>query len=381
MEVISSEDGLLGLREEWCRLLDVTRNGSVFARFDWVLGWWRHVGSNEAYLGPKRLYVLAVRRAGRIAGVAPLMIRTVSRRGLAIRKVEFIGSTFHDYNDLLLAGEPTGQIEAIVSHLVAERSSWDLIDLRSIPSESVTPGLFARALPNSELRWRLQPDDPCPYLLIRTDWSGFLETLSRDSRLTLRNQANRLKRLETEGWRIRVIENPQDERDLLERMIQVEARKLVHGSPGTRLLGDVREFFGFVFQALGAAGRLFVAVLEKPDELVAYQMGFRCDDRLWDYATAYDPAHARYSPGTMLIPAIYDYGFQKGYREYDFLRGDEAYKRKWTTDMHRTVRIQVWKRQWRSRMLAWLYFRLRPQVYRSRWLSALGLPYAPEGEV
>jgi CelD/BcsL family acetyltransferase involved in cellulose biosynthesis len=381
VEVISSEESFLGLKQKWCRLLDVTRNASVFADFDWVLGWWRHIGSKDAYLGPKRLSVLAVRQGGKITCLAPLMVRTVSRRSLAIRKVEFIGSTFHDYNDLLGEGKAGGQIAAVVAELAAQQASWDVVDLRSIPAESKTPGLFAKALASSDLHWRVRPDDPCPYVPIQTDWSGFLETLSRGSRSTLRKQANRLKRLETEGWRIRLIENPQDERDLLERMIQVEARKLVHGSPGNRFLGDVREFFGFVFQALGAAGRLYVAVLEKPGELVAYQMGFRCADKLWGYTKAFDPAHARYSPGTMLVPAVFDYGFQKGYREYDFLRGDEAYKKRWTTDAHRTVRIQVWKREWRSRITARLYFDLRPLVYRSRWLSALGFPYVPEGEV
>lgn len=227
----------------------------------------------------------------------------------------------------------------MVAEFAAQQENWDVVDLRSIPAESKTPGLFAKALANSALHWRVQPDDPCPYLPIRTDWSGFLGTYSGHRRLRLRNQANRLKRLEAEGWRIRVVENPQDEPGLVERMIQVEARKMIRGSPGNRLLGDVKEFFEFVTQRLGASGRPFVAVLENPEGLVAYDLGFRCDDKLWGYTKAYDPAHARYSPGTMLVPAVFDDGFRKGYREYDFLRGDETYKKKWTTDVHCTVRI------------------------------------------
>lgn len=381
VEVVKSEEQLLALREEWRQLESATLNANIFLTFDWAFGWWKHIGSNDECLGPKQLHVLALRREGRLTGLAPFMLRSPSRRGLSVRKLEFLGGTFHDYNGLLFEGDLVGQAKALASHLATTQSMWDVADFRSLPAHSAAASSLEAALGRTELPFRVKSDDPCPFIPIRTDWQGFLKASSNRTRATFRNHFNRLKRLEAEGARIRVIEHPERESDLLRRMIEVENRKIVRGAPGLRLLGAAEAFFDFLFGAFGPADKLYVAVIEKPERLIAYEMGFRCGENLWAYAKAFDSAFGYYSPGTMLIPSILDYGFRSGYKEYDFLRGDEAYKLNWADESHQTVRIQVWKNQWRSRAAAWIYFSLRPRVYRSRPLSFLGFPYVPRGEV
>src|SRR5207248_5451125 len=97
---------------------------------------------------------------------------------------------------------------------------------------------------------------------------------------------------------------------------------------------------------------LFVAVMEKGERLLAYQLGFRMGRKLWDYTTAFDPAFGNLSPGTMLIPLVLDYGYQNGYEELDFLRGDERYKRRLAKSTHPTWRVQAWKPEVASRWKA-----------------------------
>jgi CelD/BcsL family acetyltransferase involved in cellulose biosynthesis len=38
----------------------------------------------------------------------------------------------------------------------------------------------------------------------------------------------------------------------------------------------------------------------------------------------------------MLFPALLDRGFSRGYGEYDFLRGEEPYKMRWSTARRRS---------------------------------------------
>lgn len=381
VEVVSSTEALRELKEDWNRLVEATKNESVFSSFDWVWNWWRHIGTDESCLGPKRLLVLAVRRGSRTIGLAPFLIRSVSRRGFAVRKVEFIGCTFNDYNDLLLDPGHPSQVEPILNCLRAHSPHWDVVDLRSMPADSPTPASMAEALKSEEVVYRLGPDDPCPYIDLQTNWEGLLRTFSRDTRMTFRNQANRLKRLESEGLRTRLIDNPREEPDVLERIVATEMRRQVRGRPGNRLIAATKSFFETLFQSLGPTRRIYVALMEMNSNLIAYQIGFRCGDKLWNYATGFDPRYAQWSPGKMLIPAVLDYGFEDGCREYDFLRGDEPYKQKWTKEKHETLRLRIWKPEWRSRLKARLYFDLRTRVYRSRLLSRLGFPYVPEGEV
>jgi CelD/BcsL family acetyltransferase involved in cellulose biosynthesis len=115
------------------------------------------------------------------------------------------------------------------------------------------------------------------------------------------------------------------------------------------------EVFHSLFDTLGPRGWIYVALMELGDRPLAWLMGFRCGKKLWAYQTAYDRSFARLSPGTMLIPAVLDYGYSHGYRECDLLRDDvEPHKMRWSTGFHETFRLQIWNRRWiRQTHLAW----------------------------
>ena len=44
-----------------------------------------------------------------------------------------------------------------------------------------------------------------------------------------------------------------------------------------------------------------------------------------------DPAYSRFGVGTLFISSVIEWAIRKGYREFDFLRGDEPYKQLWAT--------------------------------------------------
>ncbi|PYV14137.1 MAG: hypothetical protein DMG21_19130 [Acidobacteria bacterium] len=380
-QVVASEADFRSLRDDWNALASSSKFQNVFASFDWAWGWWHHVGRDESILGQKSLFIVVVRTRDRVVGIAPLMIRKPSRQGLSVRKLEFIGSTFNDYNDFLLGESQPAVLGALARFMIENEHFWDIVDFRSFPNSSPSPGILRETFAEFALPHRLAPDDPCPYVPITTDWEGVLKTLPYDTRSTFRKKAHRLQRLKDQGLRMRIIEHPQDETELVARMAEVEERKRVHGLAGNRFVRATRGFFEYLFKALGPAGCLSVAVMEQGDRLVAYRLGFRVGRKIWDYTTAFDPALGKLSPGTMLIPQLIDYAFQKGFEELDFLRGDEPYKRRFAKSAHTTWRVMAWKREAASRWKAFMYFRLRPFLYRQRWASLLGLPYAPHGEV
>jgi hypothetical protein len=93
-------------------------------------------------------------------------------------------------------------------------------------------------------------------------------------------------------------------------------------------------------------------------------MGFRCGEKLWDFHGASDHSFSRISPGTMLVPALLDYGFSHGYKEYDFLRGEESYKMRWSTGVHQSYWLRIWSKSWIARAHALVYLDLKPAVNR-----------------
>lgn len=260
-----------------------------------------------------------------------------------------------------------GLIEALVQFLARTSEQWDIIDLRDLREMGDAIERLEGAFAGAKLPYRIGPEkERCPYMLIEAPWSEMVERRSRSTRRVFRNQESRLKRLSKEGLRVRIIENPRQEPGLLERLIALEAQKHVRGQLSPPFLGKYQEVFRYLFDTLGPQGWFSIALMELGESLLAWHLLFRCGQKLWGYLTAYDRNFARLSPGTMLVPAIIDYGFAHGFREYDFLSGEEPYKKRWTTDYHQTHRAQIWNRRWISRLRKSVYCDLRPVLH--RWL-------------
>lgn len=294
-------------------------------------------------------------------GISPLICRTVSRFGLAVRKIEFLESPA-DYNDLLLGNDSKEHIKAVVNYLEQTQKEWDIVDLRSLRDTGNAISVFEEALSASTLVYRRLPEARCPYLLIDADAAGIVGRLSQSARRTLRNQQHRLDRMSSEGLRVRIIEHPENEPRLLEKFIALESQKRVQDKRIPPLFARDPQVFQSLFERLGPRGWVYAALMELGERAIAFQLGFRCGDALWDYSKAYDSAYSHLSPGTMLVPAVLDYGFSHGYREYDFLRGEEPYKMRWSTGTHNTWRVVIWNRRQMSRLRAFIYLDMKAAI-------------------
>lgn len=375
VEVVTTEEGLSSLEEEWNRLSNTAPFPNVFMTFDWFRAWNRRFAQEERS-SRRHPSVLVLKRDGSITGISPLIRRTASRFGLAVRKVEFVESQA-DYNDFVWGDDPAGQIDAILNFLAQTNDQWDLVDLRALRETGNIVALLEGALSRTKLMYRVLPEEErCPYLPIDAPWAVMLSKFSPHPRHNLRTQQNRLDRMSAQGLRVRIIENPQDEPRLLEKLIALDRQKHVHGELSQPFIAKYPEVFQSLFDTLGPRGWVYVALMELGDRPLGSLVGFRCGKNLWAYQTAYDRSFSRLSPGTMLVPALIDYGFSHGYNEYDFLRGEEAYKMRWSTGFHRSYRLLIWSRGWASRAKAFMYLDLKKATYR-----LLGKSKGPNREV
>lgn len=331
--------------------------------FGWFRAWNQRL-TQEDRSGRRNLHVLVLKQNGAVAGISPLIHRTASRFGYAVRKVEFVGE-HAEYNDFVLGNDPAGQSRAIADFLAETQGQWDLVDLRYVRDTGNTLPLIEDALSHTKLLYRILPEKGrYPYLLIDAPRSEMVSRLSRPARHTLRKKQRQMERMSAQSLRVRIIENPQEEPGLLEKLVALEGQKRVNGKLMPPFIGRYPETFQSLFDTLGPRGWFFIALMEMGDRPVAWQLGFRCGKRLWNYSTAYDHSFSRLSPGTTLIPEILDYGFLHGYSEHDFLRGEESYKMQWATGFHQTHRLLIWSRRWILRARALVYLDLKTAVYR-----------------
>ncbi len=86
-----------------------------------------------------------------------------------------------------------------------------------------------------------------------------------------------------------------------------------------------------LFETLAAQKRLQVSTMRLGDQLLAVHIGFVSQGRFSSWVAAYDSDYHCYAPGRQLLHYLLQESFELGHQEFDFLRGNEAYKWKYAT--------------------------------------------------
>ena len=79
-----------------------------------------------------------------------------------------------------------------------------------------------------------------------------------------------------------------------------------------------------------AEGVVLWSHLSIGDRPACYEIGFRLDGVLYAYQGAFEPELSELSPGSLMHWRCIEWAFAEGITRYDLLRGDEAYKARWT---------------------------------------------------
>src|SRR5205085_380533 len=112
--------------------------------------------------------------------------------------------------------------------------------------------------------------------------------------------------------------------------------------PGCFLGEAVRRFHREAAAGFRARGWLRLHALRIEGAVAAALYGFAARGRVCYYAGGFDPDRAKHGPGTLLLGHAIGAAVAGGGREWDFLRGDEAYKYRWGARNRPTRRLLLW---------------------------------------
>jgi CelD/BcsL family acetyltransferase involved in cellulose biosynthesis len=77
----------------------------------------------------------------------------------------------------------------------------------------------------------------------------------------------------------------------------------------------------------------------KDEEVIGTLYGFISKNRFVYFAAGFDPRYSKYSLGVVLIGKMMDYLIVHNFRYFDFLRGTEDYKFKWTKEINQNYAV------------------------------------------
>ncbi|HZP16832.1 MAG TPA: GNAT family N-acetyltransferase [Terriglobales bacterium] len=320
-EVLRDAPALRRIEAEWRYLCERCRNTTPFQRPEWLLPW------IETF-APEDVCAIAVRSESRLIGFAPLL---TYRRG-PDRVLAFMGGGVSDYLDWLV--EPGMEETALppVLQSIHEQPGWNLLELTDIPGNS-------SLLTLDPFRQCTYPHDSCPVLRLPATQDELRHLFSKRQRANIRNSGSHLQRA---GGPTVETATGQTLAEFLDDLFRLHTSRWSRaGGPGVLHDQRIREFHRRSAPLLLACGRLRFYRLRLRDHTIAALYTLHERSTVFCYLQGFDPDSASLSPGTYLMFSAIQDAVRIGMRRFDFLRGQESYKRHWRPQPEVTYCLQL----------------------------------------
>jgi CelD/BcsL family acetyltransferase involved in cellulose biosynthesis len=308
------------LRLQWNALVFAAARPNPFLTWEWLQAWLET--SSDAGPAP---WLLTVWRGHELVGGAALCREGKSVRFLAVRELDA------DYTDLLALPECEEVVVEAITRALLGSDDWTRVILEGFSAGALVERL-AQGLARSASCERITCD-VCPALELGATWEDVLKRRFDGKR---RYNVQREMRLAAgrHALTVRAVKALDELPEAMDTLFQLhDMRKALQQVRSRFAEGRNAKFHRRVAARFQEAGWLALDVVEQRDRPVAAQYGFRFGRRFWLYQTGLDPRGAAAGAGTFALASRILESANDGLEEFDFLRGDEAYKRLWA-DRH-----------------------------------------------
>ena len=294
------------LAAEWRGLLQGSDNATPFHTPAWATAWWRHFGRS------RRAVRLEFREGQDLVGLYPLFVTSGPWRSLRA-----VGTGQSDYLDPLARRGYGAQVNELAAECVSSLPGVDLVDLHQL-REGFAP--VPRGCVSEE-------QATCLCLDLPDDYERYLSTLSKSLRFDCRRLDK--KPFATGDATVRII-GPDEAAWGMRVLFDLHSRRWKkRGMPGAFATRPLKDFHMDAAQALADDGHLRMGVMEVDGSAVGAIYAMQVGKVRFFYQCGFDPAQKALSPGTLLVAHSIRSAIEEGCERFDFLRGDEPYKRRW----------------------------------------------------
>jgi CelD/BcsL family acetyltransferase involved in cellulose biosynthesis len=317
-----------------------------FRSSTWARTWWRHYRDSRSRL----LVLIVADEQGDIVGIAPWYVAHSSRLGRVMR---FLGSgeVCSDYLTILAESEAATAVAARLAEWLAGESAkeWDLLDLTGVEQSDPAIEQLTRSLADRGHVVDFHDDMSCWRSELPEDWNQFLSSLSKSRRE--RTRALLRRAIDTGRAKVhRVTTHAELERGFSILIDLHQKRRRSLSQPGCFASARFTSFHREMAAELLDAGQLRMLWTELEGRPVAAEYSLVGGDTVYYYQGGFEPELADERPGWLSFAVSLKLAIEEGYRNFDFLRGDESYKASWRATARPLVRVRVVGRQRAARV-------------------------------
>lgn len=344
-ELIDNLSELESLRQEWSELLARSEGNEPMLSPIWLINWWRVYGPQ----GGRKLCVLPFYAGDRLVGLAPLCARRVIVAGVAVRRIELMGSGEDEADET--CSEYIGVIaERGFEQLVAEGfgealragvfGGWDELVLSALSSEVVMAPLLAQALGKSA---HYEVIGGAPFAKLPGTWDEYLAAMPSSRRYMIKKSLKEWEKWAKAPPTLCRVESPDELDDAFAMLASLHAERWQEddhvGAFSSPLFS---EFHRNTMRELLEKDALWLAWLEVDGQPVAaiYNIVWNNQVRFYQSGRKVDiPDKVR--AGIVIHACAIREAIAKGYSHYDFLAGTTRYKMQLSNDVRPLVELSL----------------------------------------
>lgn len=306
-EILTGPSAVADLREEWQALVSDSATAAPFQTWEWQSTWANY------YLRRRKPILLTVREGKDLIGLYPLM----KSAGLW-RSLRPMGVGGSDYLHPIAHAGMERVVEEAMFHCLQEVDGIDLIDLHQIREN--------HQLVSEDWNRDSVQQATCLLLDLPETYENYLAMLGKSLRYDVRRLDKTLFR---EGKAsVDQVEEGEIGKGLEILFDQHKKRWRKRGLPGA-FIGKTQEFHHAWGKVAIERGWLWLSILKFEGEPIGAIYAMRLGHTCYYYQAGFDPCRGSISPGTLLVAATIRRAIEEGAQHFDFLRGDEPYKRRW----------------------------------------------------
>ena len=243
------------------------------------------------------------------------------------RQLTLLGSGVSDYLDPVFDPCHTPEIIERVGAELRRATDWDICDWQDLSADSPLQALgesFA--------------DTPCSVVRLEGSFEDFLAARSKDLRRNLRRYRERAEAVGPVSFE--AVEEPDAE--LMDSLVRMHGERWA--AAGERGMFESNGSAAFTREAaekLASRGAVRMFTVRFLNRSAAMLLAFRHETALFCYMSAFDPRHQALGFGRELLAQTFRHAHVHGYKQWNFLRGEEHFKFSWgaTAVPKRRVRI------------------------------------------
>jgi len=364
---------LKNYRNQWSSLVEQASESSApFVTPEWALNWWEHFGNG------KTLSLLALFDGEQMVGIAPLAISRRELLGLPVKTIGFIGAGLSDHLDFYVVPRLRAEGLTKIFDYIVNRLKWEMMDFWDVPSDSENLGILKDLMKRYSLSASLVESIPCPYLRIQgKEWESFYsEKRSKSTRQDLQRRFRRLSELGKAEFR--TYREPERVAEIFPQLFSLYKKRWERKNISMDFAGETEKiFYAQMAVDFARSGKLDLLTLEVNDVVIAFTLSLTHGTQFTWLITAHDPDFEKYYPGELVLVRLLENTVRQGkFYEFDFTRGDEPYKYKWTDQSRSNLRILVSNSKVQGKMLhvaTLLYLGARKKAKKSKLMREIKL--------